>query len=198
MTSPQDPNRPVEPGAPAPGDAAPQGWGQPPAAGQPGWGAPPPAAGQPGWGAPPPAAGQPGWGAPPPGGQPAWGQPQPGWGQPPKKKGHGCLIAFLIVLAVVVLGVGGCTLLALPYIQTDVKLQQDLQGKVTSVSFDNTNGTVKWVIHLNANNSSPSDAAILACTVVRPDLQGTQFANSDFELVDSDGFSVADNHTPCP
>jgi hypothetical protein len=217
MTSPQDPNQPVEPGASAPGDAAPQGWGQPPQASTP-WGAPPPDASQPGWAAPPPPA-QPGWGAPPPaaqpgwgqppaapqgwgqppaGGQPGWGQPQPGWGQPPQKKGHGCLIAFLIVLAVIVVGAGSCTVLALPYIQTIVKLQQDLGTRDSSISFNNTNGNMTWVIHLSPGNDSQADAAIIACTIVRPDLRGTQFSNSDFELIDSDGFLVADNNTVCP
>ena len=221
MTSPQDPNQPVDPGAPAAGDAAPQGWGQPPQtpapwgapppdAGQPGWGAPPPAAqpgwgapppppaAQPGWGAPPPAAAQPGWGQPTAGGQPGWGQPQPGWGQPPKKGGHGWLIAFLIVLAVLVVGVGGCTVFALPYIQTTVKLQQDLTGKVSNISFNNTNGNMTWVIHLEAGHDSASEATDIACNTIRPDLKGTQFANSDFELIDSEGYLVADNNTVCP
>jgi hypothetical protein len=38
----------------------------------------------------------------------------------------------------------------------------------------------------------------MACNVVRPDLQGTQFANSSFELVDQRGYLLADDTTPCP
>ena len=185
MTSPQDPNQPADPGAAGPAEPAPQGWGQPPqgpapwgappAPTQPGWGAPPADAG---WGTPPPAAGQPGWGAPPPaGGQPGWGQPPAGgWGAPPKKKGHGCLIAFLIVLGLVVL-VGGCTVLvAGPYITTTIKLYGDLgTDRVSNVSIDNSNGATSWVIHLKAGHDSQTEADELACQIVLPDLAGTQF-----------------------
>ena len=201
MTSPQDPNQPVDPGA-APGGAAPQGWGQQPPAQpgwgappptQPGWGAPPPT--QPGWGAPPPAGGQPGWGAPPQGAQPGWGQPPAaGWGAPPKK-GHGCLIAFLIVVGAIVF-VGGCTALVLgPMISKDIKLTQDLgTNRVSSVSFNSTNGVTTWVIHLKAGYDTETEANTLACTIVKPDL-----GSDHFELVDSDGFELVNDYTlVCP
>ena len=218
MTFPQDPNQPVQPGGAGPSPdqpgwaappSAPQpGWSAPPPANQPGWGAPPPAA-QPGWGAPPPGnqpawgapppAGQPGWGAPPPAGQPGW-SPQPGWGGPPPKKGHGCLIAFLIVLGALVL-VGGCAALVLgPIVTTDIKLYQDLgTNRVSSVSINNNNGSTTWVIHLNSGYDTQDEANLLACTIVKPDLAGTQFKNDQFVLVDHDGFLLVDSNTlTCP
>jgi hypothetical protein len=215
MTSPQDPNQPLQPGGAAPqGGASPSpdqpGWAAPPAANQPAWGSqppsqpgwgtpPPPAGGQPGWGTPPPpAGGQPGWGAPPPGNQQGWGAPPPGWGQPPKRNRHGCLIAFIVVLVLLVIGVGGCAALAWPYIQTEIKLTQDLGSNASAVEFNNTNGTVSWIIHLKAGHDSADQAKTLVCTVVRPDLKGTQFANDNFILVDADGFRVADSSTSCP
>ena len=193
MSFPQDPNQPVQPGAPESGGAAPE-WGQqpqtPPDPNQPGWGAPTPPPGQPGWGAPPPGyPPQPGYG-----GQPAWGAPPP-----PKKKGHGCLIAFLVVLALIVLGVGGCVFLVKDYISTDIKLYQDLgTNRVSSVSFDSNNGVTTWVIHLKAGYDTEAQAHQMACDIVWVDLQGTQFAKSPFELVDSSGFVVASDQDTCP
>jgi hypothetical protein len=229
MTSPQDPNQPGQPGAPGAGDAGQQGWGQqpqtpggagpspdqpgwaaPPPAAQPGWGAPPPPPAQPGWGAPPPPPAQPGWGAPPPAGQPGWGAPppagqqgwapQPGWGAPPRTKGHGCLIAFLIVIGALVL-VGGCTALVLgPFITTDIKLYSDLgTNRVSNVTMSNTNGTNIWIIHLKAGYDSQDEANNLACTIVKPDLAGTQFKNDEFQLIDHDGYLIVDSNTlTCP
>ena len=193
--APQAPNQPAW-GAPPPAPNQPAWGAPPPAPGQPAWGAPPPAPGQPAWGTPPPAG--PGWGAPP-AGQPGW-SPQPGWGQQPPSRSNrrGCLIALGVVLVVIVLGVGACTAFLLPYIQTEIKLQQDLSPSVSSISFDNTNGTVTWIIHLKAGSDSEIQARALACSVIRADLQGTQFANSHFELVDSEGYLVADESTPCP
>jgi hypothetical protein len=182
MTLPQDPNQP--------------GWGAPPPTSQPGWGAPPPSpAPQPGWG-PPPGA-QPGWGAPPPGYQPA-----PGWGapMPPKKKGHGCLIAFIIVLIVVLLGVGGCvaacSVLVMPYVQTTTKIQDDLGGPTkATVTFESVNGQTHWVITLNS--TSPYSASAAACQIVVPDLKNSQFKNDHFTVQDSHGNEATDA-TPCP
>ena len=178
MTLPQDPNQP--------------GWGAPPP-GQPGWGAPPPA--QPGWGAPPP---QPGWGTPPPGYQPApgWGAPPP----PPKKKGHGCLIAFIIVLVICLLGAGGCvaacTVLVLPYVQTEQKIQNDLGGPTkATVTFESINGQTYWVVKLQAGSSYT--AAEAACQIVGPDLKNSQFKNDSFRVDDFFGDTATEN-TPCP
>jgi hypothetical protein len=173
MTTPQDPNQPAG-------------------------GTPPPAPNIPGWGAPPPQ--QPGWGQP----QPGWGQPQPGWGQsgwgaapPPKRSNRrGCLIAILVVFILLVIGVGGCTYLVWPYVQMDLKLMQDVgTDRVSSVSFNVTNGHQTWVIHLQPGHES--EAASIACGVVGPDLRDSQFRNDDFQIVDSNGNVLATNATPC-
>ena len=180
---------PNEPGFGAPPPQGQPQWGQQPS--QPQWGQP---QGQPQWGAQP--QGQPQWGQP---GQPQWGQPgQPQWGQPQRSGNrHGCLIGVVIVLVLVVLGVGGCTVFALPYIQTDVKLTQDLGSAASSVSINSTNGDTVWVITLKDGYDSQAQAEALACAVVKPDLAGTKFANDQFRIVDHDGYLVADDTTPC-
>ena len=150
---------------------------------------------QPGWGAPPapnqPA--QPGWGQPP--AQPGWGQP--GWNAaPPAKKGHGCLIAFLIVLGLLIVGVGGCVVVAYPYISTDIKLYQDLgTDRISSVDIQMVNGQTTWTIHVKPGYED--QAVYMACHIIRPDLQGTQFANDSFEVVDSGGRILASDRTAC-
>ena len=102
-----------------------------------------------------------------------------------------------MVLVLLLVGVGGCTYFFWPYIQTEAKLTQDVGSSASSVAFENNNGTVTWVIHLKAGVSS-SQADSIFCTVVRPDLAGTQFANAQVQIVDSDGYLVADNTTTCP
>jgi hypothetical protein len=196
MTTPQDPNQPAPPSQPGPSapDPSAPGWGAP--VSQPQWGAPPPP--QPGWGAPPP---QPGWGAPPPGYQPpptGWGQP--GWGPPPIQSRsfasrHGCLLAFVIVLVVALVGVGGCVVLFAPTIATEVKLTQDLGPRASKVQFNLINGKTSWTIELAPGYES--QATSIVCHIIKPDLKGTQFADAPFEVVDSDGFPLADETTPC-
>ncbi|HEX7491066.1 MAG TPA: hypothetical protein VF337_05130 [Candidatus Limnocylindrales bacterium] len=197
MTNPQDPNQPGQPEAPAP-----QGWGQPDP-NQPGWAAPqqqPPS--QPGWGAPPPQqppAGQ-GWGAPPPA-QPGWGappapgyQPAPGWGAPvpPKKKGHGCLIAFVIVLVIFLVGVGSCTAFVVlnvgPYVGTEMQLNNDLGARGTA-TIDVTNGHRTWIITLKSAYVGQAD--LIACGIIKADLKGTQFENDSIVIEDSLGNVLA-------
>ena len=119
---------------------------------------------------------------------------QPGWGRSPKS-GHGCLITFLIVLVLLVVGVG-CAIFALPYVQTYLSLQRDLQGKTASIEMVFSEGEPTWVIQLGPGYDSGSQATDIACNVVHRDLEGTQFVNH-FQLVDSQGDFVADNMTPC-
>lgn len=181
MTSPQDPSQPVQPGQPGtpePGGPIPQVWGQSPEGGA------------------LPPAGTPGWGAPPPAGPAGW-SPQPGWGQPPSPNRsfasrHGCLLAFVIVLAVIAVGVGGCVFYVGPAIMMDIKLYQDLgTDRVQSVEFN----TGTWIIKVRPGHES--EATYLACQIVRKDLQGTQWANSSFKIVDSHGTVLASDQTPC-
>jgi hypothetical protein len=105
------------------------------------------------------------------------------------------LIAFLIVVGALVL-IGGCTFVVLgPLIGRDVKLTQDLgTNRVSSVSFNSTNGVTTWLIHLNAGYDSQSEANTLACTIVKPDV-----GNDHFEMIDSGGFEVVNDMTMvCP
>jgi hypothetical protein len=169
MTTPQDPNQPAG-------------------------GSPPPASNLPAWGEPPPQ--QPGWGQQ----QPGWGQPQPGWGAgpPPRRSNRrGCLIGCLVVVVLLLVGIGGCTYVAWPYIQTDIRILQDGgTDRISSVSFSVVNSRTVWVVHLQPGHDA--DAQTLACTVVGPALRDSQFKNDDFEIVSSSGEVLATNDTPCP
>ena len=213
-TRPED-----QPGWAAPLPQVQQGWGTPPSPeAQPGWGAPPPA--QPGWGAPPPPppGAQPGWGGPPPGAQPGWGAPpppppgaqpgwggpppqgypgwgQPGWGAPPRRKGHGCLIAALIVVGLLVVLVGGCAWLIGPIVGTELKLTQDLGPRATSVDFNWNNGATIFTIHLTAGYESQAER--IACQIVKPDLRTSSTPDAHFVIESSSGHILADETTPC-
>jgi hypothetical protein len=199
MTNPQDPNQPGQPGGPAP-----QGWGQPDP-NQPGFNAPAPNA-APGWGAPPPQQqpqAQPAWGTPPPPGYQA--PAQPGWGAPPpqKKGGHGCLIAFIIVLFIFLLGVGGCSVALYiaarsvgPTLQTDVnaattelKIQTDLGAKGTVPYPVTIGGHRTWVVTLEPGYEGQANQ--IACGVVKADLAGTEFAGDNIQIEDNSGTVLA-------
>ena len=209
MTSPQDPNRSDQP--------ADQGWGQPPQ-GQPPQGSPPDwgAPQQPGWGAPPVANG-PGWGAPqgyPPQGyppqQPGWGAPQgsqppqwgtsaqPGWssrsGGSNKK---GCLIAAVVVIELVGALVVGCAVTLVPALMTVMSIENASNGEITNVSYNWTNGTGRFTITVAAGITA-DEARTLACQVVKPHLNGTQYANTQFVILDQSGYQLATDQTPCP
>lgn len=149
---------------------------------------------------------QPGWGqqqtpdSGPSAPQPSWGQP-PGWGPPPNQprsfaRRHGCLLAFLVVLALISVLVVGCVVTIGPTIGMNLKLMTDLRPRADQVSFNYTNGDTAWVIHVAQGYES--QVVDMACHIVKPDLAGTQFANSHFELLDSRGTVLADNTTPCP
>ncbi len=179
MTSPRDPNQPgwgeLQPETPQPWGALPAG-SQPPGSPPPGWGQPS--------------------GSPPPG----WGQPQPGWGPPPNPprsfvRRHGCLLSFVVVLGLVAILVVGCVVTIGPTVGMDLKLMTDLQPNANQVEFQMVNGGTTWVIHVAPGHEA--QAADMACRIVKPDLAGTQFANDRFQLIDSRGFILADQNTPC-
>jgi hypothetical protein len=105
---------------------------------------------------------------------------------------HGCLLAFLVVLAIIVVGVGSCAWYLGPAIMMDIKLFQDLgPDRVQSVEFN----TGTWIIKVRSGHES--EATYLACQIVRKDLQGTQWANSSFKIVDSHDTVLASDQTPC-
>ena len=207
MTSPQDPNPPSVPGP----EATPPEGGTSVPPESPGWAAPQPNYPPPGWGPQPGYPPQPGWGAPPgypppgypPPGYPPAGYPPagyPGWGPPPPQnrsflRRHGCLLSVIVVLVVILLGVAGCVVAFAPVVSTNLRLNDDLGPRASQVEFRWFNGTVTWVIHVAPGYED--QATDMACHVVRPDLQGTQYANSSFELVDQRGHVLADETTPC-
>ncbi len=200
---------PQQPQQGAPQQGAPQQgapWGTPPSG--------PPPAGAP-WGTPqgvPPQ--MPPQGMPPqtPPGYPQgyWpGQPQPGWGQPgwpppqPRKSNRGCIIAAIVGLVLLGVVVVSCVaLLAVnfgPAVAKGLEIQNNSGGQISSVSYNIVNGHAEFQFRLSSAVTDPETAGPqLACNVVRPALRGTEWENTDFVIIDSRGFMVASNLTPCP
>lgn len=194
MTSPQDPS---QPGQPPQGGYSPQqpGWGAPPAANQPGWAAPPPpAANQPGWG----AQQQPQWGAPQGSQPPQWGSGAPqGWSsQSGGSNKKGCLIAAVVVLALIAALVVGCAVTLVPALMTGMSIENASNGEITNVSYNWNNGTGTFTITVAAGIGA-EEAGRLACDVVEPKLKGTQYENTHFVIVDESGSQLATEQT-CP
>ncbi|MGD0123327.1 MAG: hypothetical protein ABSC46_12300 [Candidatus Limnocylindrales bacterium] len=106
------------------------------------------------------------------------------------------MLSFIVVLVVILVGVGGCLVVVAPAVSTTLKLNGDLGARGSKVEVQFINGQTIWVIHVAPGYEG--GATDMACNVVRPDLQGTQFANSSFELVDQRGYLLADDTTPCP
>jgi peroxiredoxin family protein len=117
---------------------------------------------------------------------------------PPKKKGHGCLIAFLIVLVIFLVGVGSCTAFVVvnvaPLVSMEMKIQQEVGVK--SSTFNSTNGRTTWVVTVEPGFDNSADAAVIACKV-KSDLAGTQFSNDTVQVVDAYG-SVLATGAVCP
>ena len=194
MTSPQDPS---QPGQAPQGDYPPQqpDWGAPPAANQPGWAAPPPpAANQPGWGAQQP----PQWGAPQGSQPPQWGSGAPqGWSsQSGGSNKKGCLIAAVVVLALIAALVVGCAVTLVPALMTGMSIENASNGEITNVSYNWNNGTGTFTITVAAGIGA-EEAGRLACDVVEPKLKGTQYENTHFVIVDESGSQLATEQT-CP
>jgi hypothetical protein len=202
MTSPQDPN---QPGWASPQDPNQPGWASPPGnppqgypPQQPGWGPPQ----QPGWGPPqqpgwgPPQ--QPGWG-PPQGNQPQWGSGAPqGWNsQSGSSNRKGCLIAVVVVVALIGVLVVGCAVTLLPALTTGMAIENASGGKITSMSYNWNNGTGEFTFTVAAGVSA-EEARTIVCQVVEPKLKGTQFQGTHFLIVDQGGYELASDQTTCP
>jgi hypothetical protein len=115
--------------------------------------------------------------------------------RPPRKKGHGCLIAFLIVVGLFVVLVAGCTWLIAPIVGTEVKLTQDLGPRATRVDFNWNNGSTSFVIHLAPGYEGQAER--ITCQIVKPDIQTSSTPNARFQVVSSGGYILADETTPC-
>jgi hypothetical protein len=119
----------------------------------------------------------------------------PGWPVQPPKKGHGCLIAALIVAGLIVLLVGGCVWLIAPIVSTELKLNEDLGPRATGVDFSWNNGETTFTIHLAPGYEN--QARSIACRIVKPDIMTSSTPNAHFTIVSSRGFVLADETTPC-
>jgi hypothetical protein len=111
---------------------------------------------------------------------------------PPKKKGHGCLIAFIIVLVIFLVGVGSCGYFfanyVLPIAQTELKVQQEVGVK--NATFKTTGGHTTWVVTVEPGFDNAADANVIACKV-KSDLAGTQSSNDTIQIVDDQGTVLA-------
>jgi hypothetical protein len=95
----------------------------------------------------------------------------------------------------VVVLVGGCTILLAPIIGTDLKLQQDLGSQAESVSFNWNNGVSTFVVTLASGQESQAEN--IACHIVKPDIASSSTPNAHFVIYDASKHWLADDTTPC-
>jgi len=91
--------------------------------------------------------------------------------------------------------VAGCAVVFVPIIQTDVKLNQDLGPRASSVELSWVNGETTFTIHLAPGYESQAES--IACRIVKPDIKTSSTPNAHFEIVSSGGYILADDTTPC-
>jgi len=107
-------------------------------------------------------------------------------------------VIALVLLGIVAVGVGSCVYVVAgrlgPALSMSMRIQND--PRVRSASYSWYNGVETWTIDL-APGVPDSDGPTVACQVVRPAFQGTQFENDEFRVYDSEGFVVASEETPC-
>ncbi|MGZ6267855.1 MAG: hypothetical protein ACXWNR_04740 [Candidatus Limnocylindrales bacterium] len=101
----------------------------------------------------------------------------------------------MIVVGLLVVIVAGCAWLIGPIVGTEVKLNQDLGPRATGVDFNWNNGATTFVIHLAPGYKS--EAERIACQIVKPDLRTSSTPDAHFEIVNSRGYLLADETTPC-
>jgi carotenoid cleavage dioxygenase-like enzyme len=73
------------------------------------------------------------------------------------------------VVGLLIVMVGGCAWLIGPIVGTELKLNQDLGPRATSVEFNWNNSATTFVIHLTPGYESQAER--IACKIVKPDLR---------------------------
>jgi hypothetical protein len=99
------------------------------------------------------------------------------------------------VSGLIVFLVGGCAFLFVPIIQTNLKLNQDLGPRASSVDFSWVNGETTFTIHLAPGYESQAES--IACRIVKPDIMASSTPNAHFRIVSYGGYLLADETTPC-
>jgi hypothetical protein len=100
------------------------------------------------------------------------------------------------VIALIGMLVVGCVALLWPALDASQKIQQNSNGQVSSVNYQWYNGTGEFRIWL-APGVPNTEGRHVACEVVRPTLNGTQFENTNFTIFGNDGLVAADERTSC-
>ena len=78
---------------------------------------------------------------------------------------------------------------------TELKLNQDLGPRATSVEFNWNNSATTFVIHLTPGYESQAER--IACQIVKPDLRTSSTPDAHFVIESSSGHILADETTPC-
>lgn len=155
----------------------------------------------PGSGPPPP----PGAPALPPAGSPAWPPPAPapgaGWAAPqaanrPRSRRR-WVIGCAVLLILLVLGVGACTLLFVRSLGSAATVIGASNGRIDGVNVQNNNGRTTITFQA-ARGVDESEGPRLACDVVRPALAGSDQAEARWVIVNRAGDVIASDRTPCP
>jgi DNA-binding CsgD family transcriptional regulator len=111
----------------------------------------------------------------------------------------GAIAASVLCVALV----AGLVMAVAPALGMSTKIYSNSHGLVNRV--DHEWFDMPWVAGSNdefrvymAAGVADSQGQYVACRVVRPSLEGSQFENTPFRVYDASGKLVADDRTPCP
>jgi hypothetical protein len=143
--------------------------------------------------APPPALGS------TPGAWPSADPGATGWQTPPapSRSRRNWVIGCLVLVVVLVVGVGACTVLALRSFGPAGAVLVESSGEIDAFNVQTFNGQTE-IVFTAARGIDEADGPRLACQVIGPTLAGTDLDGTDWVLVNRAGDAIATNETPCP
>jgi hypothetical protein len=124
-----------------------------------------------------------------------------GWAAPPAQRRPGSRrkwrIGCGLLLLVLVIGVGACTVLLARSFGAAAAVMSASGGRIDGFNASTFNGRTTITFQA-AKGVEPSEGPTLACDVVRPALATTELSGADWVTVDRAGDVIASKATPCP
>jgi hypothetical protein len=101
------------------------------------------------------------------------------------------------MLALITGLVVACAVKVGPVMALELQIMNDSGGRVRAVDYSWNLGPGEFRVRM-APGVADSEGPDIACRVVRPALQGSEYEGKHFEVVNSSGNVVATDRTPCP